>query len=260
MSKEVGVAIQDENQPQAVDQVMEKPSERWRKRIKERKPDVDLDADPEAFYGALDEYDEEVTGKLNRYQESDTKMRDLFLENPRMAGVFSDVVNGTRPELAIVKRFGEDVLAAKDDPSIAEELSKAQQEYMDNLSKSKKIEQEQEANMAKSIDLMNQYTQGKGLSDEEAEEFFNKIIQAVDAVFMCNFSNELLDIFYKGMNYDNDVNDAIDAGRVDERNKKIIEGSKRKVGDGMPSSTTTSPSTPENQPRQMRRRHNIFDY
>lgn len=237
---------------------MEKPSERWRKRLKERKPDADFDADPEALYGALDEYDQEVSGQLGKYKEANDKISDLFYSNPQMAGLFSDVINGTSPEIAFIQRFGEGVLAAKDDPAMADEFVKAQQAYMDKLSSSKKIEQEQEENMNNSLQVLQSFIQDKGMSDEEGEGFFDKIIKAVDDVFMSRWTPELLEIFYKGLNYETDVKDAIEMGRVEGRNEKIIEGQKRSVGDGLPSSVSTS--TPEETKRAPGRRYNAFDY
>jgi hypothetical protein len=175
-----------------------------------------------------------------------------------MAGLFSDVINGTSPEIAFIQRFGEGVLAAKDDPDMAEEFVKAQQVYMDKLSSSKKIEQEQEENMNNSLQVLQSFIQDKGMSDEEGEGFFDKIIKAVDDVFMSRWTPELLEIFYKGLNYETDVKDAIEMGRVEGRNEKIIEGQKRSVGDGLPKSVSST--TPEETKRTPRRRYNAFDY
>lgn len=225
------------------DEVTPKPSEKWLSKLKERKPQLDWDNDPEAPYTAFDDYDNEVSGKLSKFEQSDQKMKDIFLNNPDMAVVFSDVANGENPALALVKHFGEEALSAKDDPETADKFVQAQQDYLDKMSKSKSIEEEQIANMDASIETLKAFAAEKGMEEKEAAEFSDGLFQLADDIFMCRFTSEMLEKLYLGIHHDEDVKDAAEMGEIEGKNKKIRTESKNSLGDGLPVVPSTAPTT-----------------
>ena len=215
-------------------------SEKWKKRMKERKPDID-DNDPESFYSALDEYDAERSRELDKRRTSDGKLRDLFLNNPEMAGVFTDISSGTSPVTAFVTHFGEAILSAKDDPEAMQSFVNANQKYLDGVAKSKQLEEEQQANIEKSAAVFEDFIKSKNMTDEEAEAFGDRVFKMIDDMIMGRYTPELFDRFYLADNYHADVNDAIEAGKAEGRNEKIIAQNKDVVGDGLPKTTGSTP-------------------
>lgn len=233
------MATKTENEP--TNDVQNEPSsEKWKKRMKERKPDID-DNDPESFYSALDDYDAEVSGELEKRRSSDGKLRDIFLNNPEMAGVFTDISGGASPVQAFVTHFGEAILSAKDDPETMQAFIDANQKYLDGVSKSKQLEEEQRANLEQSAQVFQEFTTAKGMSDEEAEAFGDRIFKMIDDMIMGRYTTELFEKFYLADNYHTDVNDAIEAGKAEGRNEKIIAENKSVVGDGLPKTTGGTP-------------------
>jgi len=243
----------------ADDQIQETAKDRLFSKMKGRKPDANWDENPDGVYDELEAYDGEREEKLKRSEDNDSKLRGMFLDNPEISGVFSDISAGTHPAVAFITHYGEGIMAAKEDPEVAEQFTKAQQAYMDKLSSSKDIEGKQEANFQKSLELLGSFTQEKQMSDTEAEGFFEKIMTTVDGVFMMDWTRELLEIFWKGLCYDTDLKDAHKEGVATGRNEKITAKSKKDLGDGLPQ-LPSAPETPTEAPKQFgRTRRNMFD-
>ncbi len=209
-------------------------SQRWMERLKERNPERKYDDDPEEFYRELDAYDGEMSERIGRYEDSSNRMKELMLNNPELAGIFNDVASGKHPAVAFVEYFGEGVMNLKNDPELAEEMVGAQNAYLDRVANSKKIEDEQNANMEASRAVFEDFVKEKGMSEDDGTAFFDRIIQTIDDVFMCRYSPELLEVFFKGMNYDMDVASAAEMGEVNGKNQKIRAGVKASLGDGLP--------------------------
>lgn len=234
-----------------------KPSERWLQKLKERKPDLDYDNDPEAVYAALDDYDAEKDGKIGKYEESQKKLNDILVKDPKFSRALYDASNGENPSLALVRHYGKEALMAADDPETAESFVAAQQEYMDNMSKDKQIEEQQLANMEASLAVLENFAAENGMTEQEAEEFSNDLFQLADDIFMCKFTPEMLAREYLGKHHGEDVKDAYDMGKVDAANTKIRTESKDKVGDGIPS-ISAAPAETKPQ-RTLRTKRDVFD-
>lgn len=210
--------------------------EQYLARMAERFPDKKFDGeDPEERYGAFLEHDDATQSRLSKYEESDGKLKGLFKKDPRFASYLSDVVGGGDPASGFVKHFGKDVLDMSGDEEKMAALTEANQEYLNRVAESDKLREEQEANMAESANAMAAFQQEKGMSDEDMEKYINECYTVVENALMGKIDSRFLEIMYKGLNYDNDVNDAAEAGVVEGRNQQIDEKLKKKEGDGVPS-------------------------
>lgn len=203
-------------------------------KLKERYPDRDFESDPEAVYQAMHELHEEQSGQLGKYAENEAKQREMFMSNPKAAAVYASMGEGGDPIMAIIENFGEDILSLKDDPAKKDEFVAKQQAYLDRLASSKKIEEEQQANIQRSIGVIENFCKEKGMTPEEEEGFFTMIVEDANAVFMCDYTPELLERQFKGSVYDVDTQSAYDLGKVDGKGEKIIATTKKQVGDNMP--------------------------
>lgn len=213
----------------------ELPSARWGKTMRDKYPDMDWDNDPEAPYKAMDSHNTELNGKLDRYSQSQKTINDVLLKDPKFAMALHEAAGGANPSLALVKHYGKEALMSADDPELAEEFVKANQEYLDNMAKSKKIEEQQMANMEESIANMEALASEYELTEEQSDQFAEMLFQLADDILMGKLSKEMLTREWLGMNHEQDILESYGRGINDGASKKIRTESKNSLGDGVPS-------------------------
>lgn len=205
----------------------------WMEKMRGVNPDL-ADDDEEGFYNSLDQYDTDTNSKLSKLSESDSKLREMIMNDPDMAGFFNSVASGMPSAVAARLHWGEAMMQEGDDEEITARYAEASKLRAESVAKSKEIEAKQKANMEKSIVNINKMIADKEMTDEEGAAFFEKVIDMVDDIYMCNYTPELLERVYKALNYDTDVKDALDMGMTEGKNEKIRATTKKVVGDGMP--------------------------
>lgn len=204
-------------------------------RMKGRMPEVDFDSEnPEVRYGAFEKYDDDVQSQLSGYKDSDSKLKDLFKKDPRFASFMSEIVGGDSPSTSFVRHFGKDVLDMSGDEESMARLNESNQEYLNRVAESGKLQEEQEKNMEASAQEMSDFKTEKDMSDEGFEKFIKECYAVVEGALMGKISKSFLETMYKGLNYEKDIRDAADAGVVEGRNQKIDEQLKNTGGDGVP--------------------------
>lgn len=224
-------------------EVEELPSARWGKKLREKYADMDWENDPEAPYRAMDSYDTEMNGKLGKYAKSQEAINNVLLKDPKFAMALHDASKGVNPSLALVKHYGKEALMAADDPALAEQFAKSNQEYLDNMARSKQIEEQQNANMEESIANMEEFSAEYELTEEQAENFAEMLFQLADDILMGRLSKEMLVREWLGLNHQQDILEAYGRGVKDGSNKKIQTESKANLGDGIPSIKSGSGNT-----------------
>ena len=211
--------------------------EQYLARMKARRGDVDYE-DEEARYGAFLQDDDDRESALTKHRESDSKLSGMFKKDPRFAALLNDAMEGGDVPTSLIKRFGKGMLEA-DDENLAK-YAEANQEYLNKVAESDKLYQEQQANLAESEAAMQAFKEDKGMDDAAFEGFLGKVYEALEAGFMGNLTRDFLEIFYKGLSYENDVRKAADAGLVEGRNQKIELENKAELGDSLPNLSDTS--------------------
>ena len=204
-------------------------------RMKERMPDVDFDnEDPEVRYAAFEKYDDDTQEQMNKYKENDGKLKDLFSRDPRFAAFMSDAVGGKPVPASFARYFGKDILDMSGDEAKMAELNEANQEYLNRVAESNKLREEQEQNMNASAEDMANFKTEKSMSDEEFEKFIGKCYSVIENALMGKIDKSFMEMMYKGLNYEKDIQDAADAGVIEGRNQKIDDTLKTRLGDGIP--------------------------
>ncbi len=218
-------------------------SKKWGDRMRERNPERKYEEDPEEFYNELDSYDEERESEISRLKDSDEKMRSYISKDARLASVLSDIAEDKDPFMSIFENYGDDIIDLKNDPSMAEEISSRQKQKLESDAAKKELEDERAANLEESSTVFKEFMKKNGLNDEQGKEFFDKVAELVDNVFMGKWTPEMCDRLYKGLNYDNDVKAASEIGAAEERNKKIAAKNVRMEGDNIPSAQDATAPT-----------------
>lgn len=207
--------------------------DKLRKRLSERYPDQNFDAD-EDFYGRIDSDYEDYEGQLGRYRENEGKMVDLFNRDPRSARFLKEWADGNDPVILMIRHYGSDIKEILDDPDKIEEIAKVNKEYVDRVAQEKNLEDQYEKNLEESLTLLEQVQKDRNLSDDDMEKVIAQLRDDANDVLMGRFTQDAIDRVLKALNYDQDVEAAGYEGEVRGKNKKIDEKlRKRNQGDGL---------------------------
>ena len=228
------------------------------KRLIKHFPDRDFDNDDELFE-VLADYDADLDERFEKLRNDQTKLARIFTSNPKMAGFISTVIEGEDPLVACVRYFGGDVLECAYDENRLMQLRKENDAYLQRMHSFAKTEKEIEENWKLSAKSIERFKEAKGMTDEEFDLFIEKVCHLCEHVFMCDFSFEVLDTLFKGVNYDTDIDIAEQTGEVKGRNQRIIF-SKENPSEGSASVTTKHDSSSDLTPMfGLRRRKSVWD-
>lgn len=222
-------------------------------------PDDDPN-DEEALYGRLNER----TAEYDRLRGEDEKMRNFVHDHPQFGSMFLDAMDGRNFIESFLSRFSkEDVLAAFDDPEMADKLADAQAEWLKNQEDSKKLKEEGEANIQNSIKVLSAYCDKNGLDEDTATALWGKGLDYAGDMLKGIFTEEFFDLIYKGMNHDEDVNQARQEGEVAGHNAKIkTQLAKGKTPEGIPPTFDggQGAAAPEPKPKERKQFYNPFSH
>ena len=204
-------------------------------RLKSNNPELNTD-DEESLYGTAYDYIGGLDDYKSKRELTDKNIADRFNEDPRFAKFFlGSIQPGANPLQVLVREYGEDLKQYLEDPDNAEEMGKAQKEYLDKIAKGKELENSYTENLDASLARLDEYQAAKGITDEQVDEVIKSLLADAENIIMGVFTPELIDSKLKSMNYDMDVAVAKEEGMVEGANKKIDEHKKAtKVNDNIP--------------------------
>ena len=201
-------------------------------RLRERYPDKKFE-DDEEIYGAIsDDYDQ-YEQELGGYKEREKTLSDMFAADERSAQFLNDWRNGEDPVLGLVRTFGIEIKDVLDDPDMQEQIAEANKEYVERISKSKKLDEEYEQNMDVTLETLRLFQSERGMTDAQIDAVMDILLNIVTDGVMGKFSVETLDMACKAINHDEDVANATEEGEIAGRNSKVVERlRKSNKGDG----------------------------
>lgn len=202
-------------------------------RLKSRYPEREF-VDDEAMYAQIsddyDDFDKEISG----YKDREKKLSDMFSADPKSAHFLTNWKNGGDPVVELVRMFGTDIKDAIDDPAKLEEITAANQEFVERVAKEKELEDQYKTNLEESMNTLKSFQESRGLSDDEVDKMMEFIMGIVGDGIMGKFTDSTMDMAMKAMNHDADVEVANQEGEVRGRNAKIEEKLRtRSKGDGV---------------------------
>ena len=176
-----------------------------------------------------------LTKYLNDNNDQKAKLAEALKNDPRIAQLLSDIVSGKKNAAgALARYFGKDFLSAEEGSPEYEAIIQAEEERKAEQEATEASKNEYQSNLDKSMPEVEAYCQEKGYSiNDFLDNAWNRLIQPVLSGL---YSKEICEFIDKGLNYDNDVNDASEAGYVKGRNENIHK-MKEEKGDGMPKLT-----------------------
>ena len=203
--------------------------------LRNKNPEFNAD-DEEGVYSTIKGVIDDSDSYKAKREQTDKNISDRFNQDPRFAQFFlGSIQPDANPLNELLKVYGEDLRAYLDDPDNAEELGKAQKEYLDKIAKGKELEDQYSTNLEASLTRLDEYQASKGLTDEQVDEVINSLVSDAENIIMGVFTPELIDSKLKSMNYDQDVAVAKEEGVIEGANKKIDEVKKAtKANDNIP--------------------------
>lgn len=206
----------------------EKPTNPLFEKIKEKYPDKEFASDEDYLKTVYEENEQ-----LNDYKEkreSEIKVvRDLWESDQPYFDVTKLMHQKKMPFLpAVFQTIGieemEDILeAVKKGEDGVEELVKATKENKKMKDTQKTFYDTMHKNRQDSIQVMKDFQESKGYSDEQMGEYKDFVDKLLNPVWEGKFTKEFFEFFDKAMNHDKELKKTEELARAQEKNKKIEE-------------------------------------
>lgn len=173
--------------------------------------------------------------QLEQQDEVFRKLYETFDEFPEVKGFMSDLINTGSIRLAVARNFDSEDIQLQDGDDDEEQVKEALGSRMKAKKEYEKMNSEMKANMESSIQTVGEFVEAKQMGDDKANEFLQKIDDLLFDVAKSKLTMETLDMFYKGLMYDEDLIDAeqsgMVAGRVEQIEPEMMEDEEEMLPD-----------------------------
>lgn len=229
MAKETDKTVQTPKGESAVTQV-ETPKGRAGVLAKYRKANPAYEGEPtdeELWNYAGDNYDS-LKDAHRKVMAGQQGLHDYVAKDPRFGaaigmsfGEGEDKVPFTR---ALGRLYGPD--AFSDD----EELSKGFEEFNENLKKTRESAEEAQRNFeTQTAPRLEKFAKERNLTEDQIDAIFQGLDKIAISMFMGDIPMNIIELVYKGLNYDTDVQEAATTGEIEGKNKKIRAEMNKKI-------------------------------
>lgn len=202
-------------------------------RMQSRYPDTDF-ADEEALYGTVMHDYDDLESTVSKHKEIDDRMTSMFETNPQFAGMFLSVLNGDKnPVLQMIETYGDDFRSYLDDPENTEAIAEANANFVERLNAEKELEAKYEQNLEQSLKIAEELEAAGEYTSEQIDMAFKAVLDDANRAIMGEINQEMLMTKLKGLNHDNDIQEAVDEATVRTKNQKI-EAKKKDLKDELP--------------------------
>lgn len=191
-------------------------------------PDFTDDLDDDTLYDFIDERYSDLDNRYSTLNGANERLAHLISENPRL-GVFLSLISGEHPKsvpYALSSVFGREVFDM--DEKDLEEYELGDAEYRRRYKESMEEQRKAQENFKQYEKLLKTYARDNELDDEQVAEIHHGVMNMAEDFLMGNIPQNIIDIVYKGLNYDQDVQEAIHTGVVEGKNQQITEKLRRK--------------------------------
>lgn len=204
-------------------------------RLAKAYPGREFKSDEEHEAG-MEEHMTELEGYMEKGKSSNSKLIAMFEAEPQIGEIVRDCINGSSFREALARHVSpEDLTAIEGDPDY-EGWNKNKTERESKVAEKNKFQEDYEKNIGTSEQAITAYVEKQGLTEEQADAFFQKFDDMLDNVNKGIITEQHLEAWMKALNYDTDVIVATEQGKIAGRNEKIVatKETAKKEGDGMP--------------------------
>jgi hypothetical protein len=225
----------------------EERSKAFLERFSQRNPDLKID-DEDAYYDAVMRYMDE----FEEYEERSNRLRENIEKSP----AYAEMVIASRgkdnfdPVIWLVESGQLDLDALQSDPDYNKKLADARAAYLDKLTSSKKLKEEQEKNMPASVEAIRVKAEEMGIDDKTTEEIVGKMYELMDDMIRGVLPLDVFEMLYKGSISDKAVEEARAEGVAEGLNKKVDDKLRQMPAPSAPAGRQTP--VPEDKPRPVK--------
>ena len=192
-------------------------------RMRKRHPDTEYaDDDDEALYSAMNADMDEDEAELNGLREREGKFVEMFEKDPRTTAFLASWAKGENPYVAMARVFGSELFEKADDPEFIQQMTEANEEYLNRLNKSKELDAEHDKNFEETMAIVNRLEE-EGMSEDDVKYALETAAKIVDDGIVGLISEETLRMIVEAKNKEKDIEDARHEAEVKGRNAKITE-------------------------------------
>jgi hypothetical protein len=188
----------------------------------QEEPDDDLLHDfHRSRYSKLEDRHNELEGKYGELSGVNTRLYELVAKDPRLGAVLSMITeeNPKSFPYAVAKVYGKAPFDLEGDA--LEEYESGNKDYLKHVEEIKEQKKQQEKNIETYVSTLSQYAKNKNLAEDQTSEIHKGIVQLAEDMLMGIISTDIIDLVYKGMNYEKDVQEAADTGFVEGKNDVV---------------------------------------
>lgn len=174
---------------------------------------------------------ESVVERAKKDREMNDRLVAAFKQEPRLAQVFADLVNGKRSAAnGFARYFGKDFAGYEEGTPEYDDYMAGEEERVAEIAKAEEAKALLDKNLDESEVVIENYCAEHKI---DVDEFRNKIDELLMPIMDGIFSKETCAALDRAINYDKDTQDAYDAGVVEGRNTNI-NAMRDDKGDGLP--------------------------
>lgn len=213
----------------------------WADNLRAKYPERDFSNEDELYSASMEGYDSEHDYRKKTTKEN-SELVELLTANPDVAAFIGSLIN--KESLPRAMSYLSDLMPLKGDDDW-DEYNKGVEERRAAADKAEKAAEEYERNLEQSAETLREFADENSMSEEEAVEFVREITtKLTDKLFSGKIDKEFLQLFYNATNYDNDISDATEAGRIAGRNETIKAKRSKRKDDGLPNLGTSGGAVP----------------
>jgi hypothetical protein len=209
--------IEEEKREEVTEQPL-KGRAAWIDRYKKANPETGEEIEDEDLFEYANGGYSDIEGKYNQLNGANSRLAELVAGDPKLGAALSMVAGEKKKSLpyAMGSVFGKDWMDGD-----LEEFEAGYQENLKQLAESRKLQEDAQKNIAKSIQHIEKYISGNKLGEEDAAKLNENIVTFAENLLMGIVPPTLVELVHKGLSYDQDVQDAIDTGAVQAKNERI---------------------------------------
>lgn len=190
-------------------------------------PDFEGEPTDEDLWGFAGEDYDSIKGAHKKNMADQQSFADFLAKNPRFGGIVGMSHGEGNDKIPVGRAIGRmygDVLQEDDD------FWEGVKEYELSQVQSKEELEEAQKNFDNlTVPRLEQFAKDNNLSKEQIEPILQGLDSMALAMYMGDISSEMIDLVYKGLNYDTDVQEAATTGEIEGKNTKIRAEMQKKI-------------------------------
>ena len=230
----------------------------WTERYRSANPDAG-DPDDDAIFAFADQQYGDTDKKYKDLNSANERLASLVAKDPRLAAVLSMIASedGKSLPYAIANVYGKDFLNLEG--ADLDDFEAGYQENLKRLAESEELQKQAAKNIEDYQATIEQFGKDKNLTGEQLDEVHSGIMQFAENMLMGIVPVDLIDLVYKGLNYDKDVQEAADTGFVEGKNEVADIKMKAKTQMGAVPDLSGGSGAGKNKPTPKHKRGSFFE-